>query len=68
MVWKVTSTNVLSARRQDIDNLTTDEVYTFIFNVTPSTSPKVIERVWLDLVTTGEANLGIYKFAASASE
>ena len=66
MKWSVTSTNVLRGDRRHADNLATAEVYTFVFETTPQPA-ELTRRLWLDLLTTGQANFGIYKFSATAS-
>lgn len=65
MKWSVSRTHV-GVDNVRKNNLTTGEVYSFIA-LTPIPA-EIAHRVYLDLVTTGEANFGVYKFAASATD
>jgi hypothetical protein len=67
MTWTVNSTNVLRDIRRNADNLSTDDVYSFIEQATPMNA-EICHRLWLDLVTTGRATLGVYQFSGTATD
>ena len=69
MKWSVSRTQV-GVDNVRKSNLTTGEVYSFIAQTGNGHAipAEIAHRLYLDLVTTGQANFGVYQFAASASD